>query len=91
MPTKKPLSDNPSCLPRLVPVSQVRRLLGVGRVRLAKAIASGDFPRPVSICGREVFRRADLVGVLTLAGLGHMLPADIAAAAGEDVATDDSA
>lgn len=90
MPTKKPLSDNPACLPVLVPVAQVRRLLGVGRVRLSKAIASGDFPRPVSICGREVFRRADLVGVLTLAGLGHMLPPDLAAA-GEDVAADDSA
>ena len=91
MPTKKPLSDNPACLPVLVPVAQVRHLLGVGRVRLSKAIASGDFPRPVSICGREVFRRADLVGVLTLAGLGHMLPAELLPAAGEDVAADDSA
>lgn len=85
MPTKKNLPANPAHLPNLVPVSQVRRLLGVGRVRLAKAIASGDFPRPVSICGREVFRRADLVGVLTLAGLADLLPTELRAAAGDAV------
>lgn len=78
-----------SCLPHLVPVSQLRRLLGVGRVRMSKAIASGDFPAPVSICGREVFRRADLVGVLTLAGLGHLLPPDLATA--DDESADGSA
>ena len=91
MPTKKPLSDNPACLPVLVPVAQVRRLLGVGRVRLSKAIASGDFPPPISICGREVFRRADIAPTLVLAGLERLLPTELRAAAGEDVAADDSA
>lgn len=88
MPTS---SKHPAPIPALVPVAQVRRLLGVGRVRLSKAIASGDFPPPISICGREVFRRADLVGVLTLAGMEHLLPPELRAAAGEDVAADDSA
>lgn len=83
MPTKKPLSDNPACLPVLVPVAQVRRLLGIGRVRLSKAIASGDFPPPISICGREVFRRADIAPTLVLAGLERLLPTELRAAAGD--------
>lgn len=91
MPTKKPLSDNPACLPVLVPVSQARRLLCIGRTRLDRAIQSGSFPAPVQIAGKAFFRLKDLAPVLVLAGLGHMLPPDLAAAAGEDVAADDSA
>lgn len=86
MPTQKPLSDNPAPIPALVPVPQVRRLLCIGRMRLDRAIQSGSFPAPVLIAGKAFFRRADLVGVLTLAGMEHLLPPELRAAAGEDVA-----
>lgn len=86
MPTKKPLSDNPACLPHLVPVAQARRLLCIGRTRLDRAIQSGSLPAPVLIAGKAFFRLKDIAPVLELAGLGHMLPADLAAAAGDVVA-----
>lgn len=86
MPTKKPLSDNPSCLPRLVPVSQARRLLCIGRTRLDRAIQSGSLPAPVQIAGKAFFRLKDLAPVLVLAGLADLLPPDLAAAAGDVVA-----
>lgn len=91
MPTKKPLSDNPACLPHLVPVAQARRLLCVGRMRLDRAIQSGSLPAPVLIAGKAFFRLKDIAPVLVLAGLADLLPPDLAAAAGEDVAADDSA
>lgn len=90
MPTKKPLSDNPSCLPHLVPVAQARRLLCVGRMRLDRAIQSGSIPAPVLIAGKAFFRLKDLAPILVTAGLADLLPPDLAAA-GEDVAADDSA
>lgn len=91
MPTKKPLSDNPACLPHLISPSHLRRLLCCGRLRLARAVQAGQIPQPVEVAGRLVFRLKDIAPVLVLAGLAHLLPPDLAAAAGEDVAADDSA
>lgn len=86
MPTKKPLSENPVHLPHLVPVSQARRLLCIGRTRLDRAIQSGSLPAPVQIAGKAFFRLKDLAPVLVLAGLADLLPPDLAAAAGDVVA-----
>ena len=86
MPTKKPLSENPVHLPHLVPVSQARRLLCIGRTRLDRAIQSGSFPAPVLIAGKAFFRLKDIAPILELAGLSHLLPPELRAAAGDVVA-----
>lgn len=79
------IEKNPVHLPHLVPVSQARRLLCIGRTRLDRAIQSGSFPAPVQIAGKAFFRLKDLVPVLVLAGLADLLPPDLAAAAGDAV------
>lgn len=81
MPTKKPLSDNPSCLPHLISPERFRRLLCVGRIRFARALQAGQIPQPVEIAGRPVFRLRDIAPILEKAGLSHLLPADVVAAA----------
>ena len=91
MPTKKNLPANPAHLPHLISPERFRRLLCVGRVRFARALQAGQLPHPVEIAGRLVFRLRDVAPLLVRAGLSHLLPPDLAAAAGEDVAADDSA
>lgn len=81
MPTKKNLPANPAPLPHLISPSHLRRLLCCGRVRLARAVQAGQIPQPVEVAGRLVFRLRDVVPVLEKAGLSHLLPADVVAAA----------
>ena len=91
MPTKKNLPANPAHLPHLISPSHLRRLLCCGRVRLARAVQAGQIHQPVEVAGRLAFRIQDVAPILVTAGLSHLLPPDLAAAAGEDVAADDSA
>lgn len=80
MKNDKQICKKTANLPHLVPVSQARRLLCIGRVRLAKAIQSGSLPAPVQIAGKAFFRLKDIAPVLVLAGLTDLLPPDLAAA-----------
>ena len=70
-----------SCIPHLISPSHLRRLLCCGRVRLARAIQEGTIPQPVEVAGRLVFRLRDVAPTLEKAGLSHLLPPDLAAAA----------
>lgn len=81
MPTKKNLSENPVYLPHLISPERFRRLLCVGRVRFARALQAGQLPQPVEVAGRLVFRLPDVAPTLKKAGLSHLLPPDLAAAA----------
>lgn len=78
-----------SQLPHLLKPSQVRRLLCCGRYKFARALQAGQLPQPVEIAGRLVFRLKDLAPILVLAGLGHLLPPNVAAA--DDESSDSSA
>ena len=85
MPTKKNLPANPAHLPHLISPERFRRLLCVGRVRFARALQAGQLPQPVEIAGRLVFRLRDVAPTLEKAGLSHLLPTELRAAAGDAV------